>query len=84
MLMIFGPGGREHDSPNQLFNFGDTKILKIMQETIPNHFKTYYFGKSQNLGHRELKQMERSGADILKIQKHLGNLECWINPQNMK
>ena len=52
--MVFGPGGRDHDSRNQIFIFGDTKTLNIIREkanhlTNPNHFRISHFGKSKNL-----------------------------------
>ena len=36
MFMFFGLGGRVNDSQNQII-FGDTRILKIIQDEIPNH-----------------------------------------------
>ena len=42
--MIFGPSGRDHDSPNQLLHFGeDNKILSKIQEKSRIHFRKILF-----------------------------------------
>ena len=48
--MVFGPGGRIHDSQNQYYLSLEKQDTPNNSRKIPIHFQTYYFGKSQNLG----------------------------------
>ena len=53
--MVFDPGGRVHDSQNQLlFIFGDTKILQKNQEGANSDYEKYYFGKSQHFENQDV------------------------------
>ena len=47
--MVSGPGGRDHDSQNQLFLIWEAPRYFKNVEKIPNSFKIYYVGKSENL-----------------------------------
>ena len=49
--MFFGLGGRVHDSQKPIiYNFGYTKVLKIIEENSRIIFETHHVGKSQNVG----------------------------------
>ena len=67
--MIFGPSGRDRDSPNQYHLYLETVILDITQENEKIILGQSYFGKSQNLGHRHFwKCWNRRGRQIPKIR----------------
>ena len=46
--MIFGLGGRVHESQSYFCNFGDAKILQKLQET-PETFLEIVFGESKEI-----------------------------------
>ena len=52
--MVFGPRGHTHEAPNLIIlDFGDTKLLQIIQAQTQIPLTKHYFGKSQNLENRK-------------------------------
>ena len=49
--MVFGPGGRDHDSQKIItFQFGDTKRPQRFQEKSRSIFENHDFRNSQQIG----------------------------------
>ena len=48
-FMVYGPGGHDHDSPNQLFLILKAPRYFKQSKKITNHFRSCYFRNSENL-----------------------------------
>ena len=64
-LLVFGPSGRDHNSQNQYFIFGDTEILQIIQGTqSPSQFEQISRREISNIGKSNILEIvEKMGAD---------------------
>ena len=73
--MNFGPSGHVHDPlpAHIILVFGNTRLLKQIQEQFPNHLNTYYLGKLT------ISQIESVGKDalhfVIVIRTELWELE---------
>ena len=76
ICIVLGPGGRDHDSPNQLFIFGDTRTFQIIQEQFQILSPKIVFLKIRELGF--LKMLEMCVPCIFESRNSkFENLELW-------
>ena len=62
IFMIFGPGGRDHDSKKPfILGFGDTKLLQQNQENSRSILGSVIFGNLRSL---ESENFEKNGKDV--------------------
>ena len=68
MLIVFRPTGRDHDSQNQYYFFGDTKIPQIIQEII-NSFQRFC-GEISNTETEDFELFGKDGGRQILTIRH--------------